>query len=1784
MLIEKALSTWETSPEDWPNYIAFLSRLLKAIQGNGKDATTLPHSGAIASKLAQCLNPSLPSGVHQRALEVYTYIFSTFGIAHVSEHLTEYLPGLATVLSFASLSVRPGLYELYEDYILKLGSRTLRPTLRSLVLSLLPALEDETSEDFERAVTILAKLESIFRPTQDEDSATGDSGYFWQCVFLATITSPTRRQGALNFLVRRLPRFQAVPSPSPNTYSQGNDLSRDAEAALNPEPGLLIRCFTCGLSDTHMLLQRGFLDLLVTHLPLNSPVLQRRVSQEEFDLLTNAASAVVLRRDMSLNRRLWSWLLGPEPKDDGAAPSAARRGSTLGDENQQHQYFVRFGLKSLERCIQALFRRRSARPPEMARPFRICLSLMDRWEIGGVLTPRLFLSGLRSAFAYSSQAPQADVAEVLKSAGLFFDGVESSLIWSELLHLLENGLAASEHSSETLHLFGWVLERFNVKEDDMVMTYVPLAALYLLDWLVEFPSLTSGVGHIVANNALLLLQLTGSTAFGQHSPDLQLQQPKIVEDVEVRKAISRFLHEQAAGDGQKPAPWHSSLLGSLALERTSSLVCRTAETDPGSFYVAVQLLTTMIPKLRKEQQQPVSSLLDALHVLLVDAKRSGLAFSSLDAAVALLRIVKDHDSGDDNANECKSSAVASKLFDELWNYLSPLQPKHHVEAVRLVWQLDELLDPADTVKAGLNEAIRALTQDSEDNAVHHMESIRRFTTLWTHSLPSNPGSTKSDGRNLSRRGSAMTITANSASWSRRQDILAGPLLMTLDILHDPLNVARSSVRQLLINPNSLALVLRIILQQMTAALDEDIPRSHQHEGTSHRARRQHDRDLQYALQHVEDLLAVADGPIWQEFSALRVPELTGSGEHELVTWLATQCIEVIGRPGTSSALNARAISVLRQLLDGPVVVRLQLRPLEIDNILLLKIRATVASSEITLQNSLLSLTVLAMALRRMSVPEPDIEPQRSSLYRGRRKSSVTLRDGQISAQVAESDKAPNGLYDTLRDGFAYVSSRPNLDTWLDFLGSSLPFFGDLYLTDLLKLVDTFCTQLDFAFKDLEAIVDKHSALTTFDPEGTILRLLEALNMVLAGAHDFFMDNEEAEPQRKKSESAQGVLGTMTAGVFSSQGPGVARTTSKNHNRLTIIIAFQDAVRVAINIWKWTATVSEHATSNRYNAATASYNALRLRNRTRHMLEQIFTVEPLESLEVLIHLWCQSGDSRDRTTTLSLLHVMNISRAKSVVPAILDALCSRTNPSSQPSSRQSSLTVDITAADVINFFTLYLESVEDDAIDEVWKDCTTFMGDVLANPLPFRQVLPALLWVALVLAEKLDNTNFGDARTMRRNLGNLFQRLLAATFTASPNSSYVDAHAPLSARSVETDIATGRRSLDIVVILRHIVAKIESIVESPEQVTTTINSISTNVISPAFHAKVFPSTINADVLGLLARMTRKAPAAKAWRKDVADAFSRPQILNASVTLMEQYWFPVFQQWSAGDSERVHELLVKLAAPSSAGIVFGVGATAARLRADSETQFAVRRLCLLLLASPTDTHVAQLSQIEEKLVQLFEASAASSPSSAVKQELFMLFRTLVLTTSSVHLAPLWPLLNDQLQAALSSLTIEEVSTPDLTNLALLQAGKLLQVLAVLGPDEFQLHEWLYLTDTTDAVFHPADWRPASLADQVAEHLGSVSLEDSELRASMPEKEDGESRHLKALFGHELGYDVEDIKAMPREDFAKAIMRPFLGQLSINAYEGVYTMESPDAAHYRRSLLEDLLNTSTMVEHER
>jgi hypothetical protein len=83
----------------------------------------------------------------------------------------------------------------------------------------------------------------------------------------------------------------------------------DITSVVGNDTGLLIRAFAAALEDENLLVQRSALDLLLQSLSLDSKTL-REANAEDLEIIMRAAYSVVLRRDLSLNRRLYTWLLG----------------------------------------------------------------------------------------------------------------------------------------------------------------------------------------------------------------------------------------------------------------------------------------------------------------------------------------------------------------------------------------------------------------------------------------------------------------------------------------------------------------------------------------------------------------------------------------------------------------------------------------------------------------------------------------------------------------------------------------------------------------------------------------------------------------------------------------------------------------------------------------------------------------------------------------------------------------------------------------------------------------------------------------------------------------------------------------------------------------------------------------------------------------------------------------------------------------------------------------------------------------------------------------------------------------------------------------------------------------------------------------------------------------------------------------------------------------------------------------------------------------------------------
>jgi hypothetical protein len=338
----------------------------------------------------------------------------------------------------------------------------------------------------------------------------------------------------------------------------------------------------------------------------------------------------------------------------------------------------------------------------------------------------------------------------------------------------------------------------------------------------------------------------------------------------------------------------------------------------------------------------------------------------------------------------------------------------------------------------------------------------------------------------------------------------------------------------------------------------------------------------------------------------------------------------------------------------------------------------------------------------------------------------------------------------------------------------------------------------------------------------------------------------------------------------------------------------------------------------------------------------------------------------------------------------------------------------------------------------------------------------------------------------------------------------------------------------------------------------------------FHSRLFPQNVNKGVLDLLRQISKIPSASKYWRKDVGDAFNDARFLNSKLSLVKSNWLGILRQWVLADKDRLSDLLSRLTPPTSAGIMFGVGATAARLEADRKAQLNLRRISLIVLAADEDHFSSELSNLQQKLEDLLTATHVSSPSSATRAEIYMVLRAIILKTSTIHLAQFWPMINTELQDAISAVASSQQSEA-YNPFSLLQACKLLETLLLTAPDDFQLQEWLFVTDTIDVMYPPDRWESLALADEVARDLGARVTESVSHLHDPHENIDGFKRPW-------LSSDIS--RETAKDEIVDKVLRPFLGRLSIHIFESTYSMSIPDVGACKEDLLVDLFNEFTMA----
>lgn len=364
--VDKALKNFEYSSE-WADLISALGKLNKVLQNNAK-YQVVPKKLTIGKRLAQCLHPALPGGVHRKALETYEIIFKIIGPKRLAKDLFLYSSGLFPLLANAAMSVKPTLLSLYEIYYLPLG-KTLKPGLQGLLTGILPGLE-EGSEYYERTNTLLEKV-----------AAAVEQSAFYSALWGSLLTSPAVRLPGITYVLAHLNRKLSMED---QLYIIGSDIE------------LMVEAVSTSVQDSSVLVQRSTLDLILFCFPFH----MSQATRPDMIRILSAALHVVLRRDMSLNRRLYAWLLGFDNNGAVIGPRSTRHSNP---EEHATYYFTTFSKELLVQAMVGIlqmngFGEESTLMQDL-KPFRILISLLDKPELGPVILEDVLIEVFRTLYS-----------------------------------------------------------------------------------------------------------------------------------------------------------------------------------------------------------------------------------------------------------------------------------------------------------------------------------------------------------------------------------------------------------------------------------------------------------------------------------------------------------------------------------------------------------------------------------------------------------------------------------------------------------------------------------------------------------------------------------------------------------------------------------------------------------------------------------------------------------------------------------------------------------------------------------------------------------------------------------------------------------------------------------------------------------------------------------------------------------------------------------------------------------------------------------------------------------------------------------------------------------------------------------------------------------------------------------------------------------------------------------------------------------------------------------------
>lgn len=1562
--VEKALSKFDNVAE-WADFISFLSRLLKVLQTAPK-YNVIPHKLTVAKRLSQCLNPALPSGVHSRALELYTHIFTVLGVDGLRRDLSIWTPGLLPFFAHAATAVKPVVLGMYERFYLPLGV-DLRPLTRALQLSLLPGLEEEASEYFDRVVTLLDRI-----------AASVQEPFFFQTLWKVLISSPTVRLCALNYAARRM-----LPS-------KGDMLPSRSDVVL------LSSAMTQTLYDDALLVRRQALDFLTQFMPLSSQRWQVLPPASRASLL-DAALATVLRRDISLNRRLYAWLLGPSD-----------------EEATQQSYFQAHALESVRQALQDSL----AQPVATPRPYKILVSLMDKQPVAQPLMQAMVLDVFAALASYPDVSALDDI---YPTAQTLFEAMDPHVLYQQQYHALVAQMREMEHPSrrdntspqdgKAVYLFQRTLEAFHPHDEESLRLHLPVMCLACVGQ-VETGLATRA---LPAELGLALLRLVESmmSFLNAYSvtpgPSSEGVVPSLTEPAELWYSEGGVEAVPTLQDPKLTRVWVDALLHvALHLSPASHWPEEARVAATMSCWAILQRLLVLWDAARDNDEtlSPVKLDLTVWDEPLRLYMENAASFTEVEAAMRMAMHFSASPMADGRF-QLEDAALQEVLLGRIVDALQPPSFRFHGAATSLLRDLDVDL-PADmstryfcTQLAG-SSTQRSRTSDALGTLWRLNESSR--ASLLAPVLAILDGLRSHDA--VTRHHSELWLYTYVSSYE--------PLLVLLmdQLVHVP---AKRVLRTIPISGREVS------------AFEYDGPTDQAYTdyyvttitalmavGRTRLLRSAHETSFEWPAD--VERHGITDGSMAEVLTQYVIMVLRSSSKH---------AAEEEGQ-----ATNALCLELLRQFLSHePQQAWCESVAAALVEILLLAMHFGRTATQVMLLHLLREVLVV--------------------------QHSTTFLAPDMSATYA--DLLQRGLCATPNDTVLYA--------WIDFAHAILTLLRDNATSLVLPLCTTVRMLLVGAMRQCDAprtvCLAPHLKIEATRVPSTELEMCQLVSMLehaLGLALSSQVQNESELVRR--GESSGSFLGNISS-VFVGDS-GAAAAAAALAQQTPVLRQAADAVHVLEYAWA---------------AAREDGRVPAVLQRSQAALERFYQLHTSSTLEAIVEHWWHCVQASESSTvddeTVALVDCLAPS-PQIVVSSLCDSISARLGGSDRYKKQTRACLVS--EGVLFKFLELYAERLPQDAVAPVWP-VVAMLAKSAANSTNKAYAFYTLRLVTSVSVRMARTQRLDDARTRREvqesfvKMAELVVSLYARSLDISSSTSRdSDAPSVLSEKDGEAVLTPPPPPLTVVQFLgEHVLPAYAVLNVDNDKVQSFWTSMVYYIITPGFRARGRQGDGEPAVLETLERLSRLPSTVKAWRTPVWDSFTDARFFAQSSS-NGRAWAPIVASLLKAERERLGEVIGRITpAPTSNLFTSREADLLARV-------VSLRRLSYAVYVSDRNAFLAQLPQMQEKVVEILRAQ----PVDIVQAEVYLCMRVLLCRFSSQHLTGFWPIILTDMLRILGHAKTRLPADNSEQLLLLFHVAKLTDLLLTLQTEDFQIHQWLFITDTPDAALPTTEWIPESLLD--------------------------------------------------------------------------------------------------------